>query len=123
MAKNIIAHSLTSGSHTVGDFSSQAVINTLLSNTFPEDPVVGEEDSTELRIPSNEWLRSRISELVNKALTSPLQEGEQPEWGLGPDGTLSTAQILDMIDRGRYQGGRHGSKYQTPLLSLLVDFS
>ncbi|KAI9461539.1 3',5'-bisphosphate nucleotidase [Russula earlei] len=34
---------------TVADYSAQAVINTILSNAFPNDPIVGEEDASDLR--------------------------------------------------------------------------
>jgi len=33
----------------VADYSAQAVVNTILSNAFPNDPIVGEEDAADLR--------------------------------------------------------------------------
>ncbi|KAH8105309.1 3(2),5-bisphosphate nucleotidase HAL2 [Cristinia sonorae] len=91
---------------TVGDFSAQAVINTILSRAFPSDPIVGEEDAADLR--GNAALRARIVELANKALAGDVQDGEKKEWGLGPGSEQSADEILEVIDRGRYEGGRSG---------------
>lgn len=102
----------------MGDFSAQAVINTILSHTFPEDPVVGEEDASGLRLPSESALRDRIVELVNQTLTAPVQDGEKAEWGLGPEHRLSAEGVLNTIDRGSYAGGQRGRKQKlSPMLS------
>ncbi|THH15722.1 hypothetical protein EW146_g4812 [Bondarzewia mesenterica] len=89
---------------TVADFSAQAVINTILTSAFPTDPIVGEEDAADLR--ENSELRSRVVGLANDALGRELGLGEIAEWGLG---RIRTEQeLLDAIDRGRYEGGRKG---------------
>ncbi|KAF7983613.1 hypothetical protein HWV62_20530 [Athelia sp. TMB] len=93
---------------TVGDYAAQAVINTILSKAFPEDPVVGEESSSDLRTPSSLALRSRIVELANEALQEDLAPGDNGQWGIGPGTAQSEAQLLDVIDRGSYGGGRNG---------------
>ncbi|OBZ73069.1 3'(2'),5'-bisphosphate nucleotidase [Grifola frondosa] len=93
---------------TVGDYSAQAVINTVLGRTFPSDPIVGEEDATDLRTPSGTVLRNRIVELANETLTAELQPGEKEEWGLGPNHSRTADELLDAIDRGNYNGGRTG---------------
>ena len=95
----------------VGDFSAQAVINTILNRTFPDDPIVGEEDAADLRVESGKVLRARIAELANETLTAELQPGEKEEWGLGPNHTRTTDQLLDAIDRGNYEGGRTGREW------------
>ena len=94
----------------MGDFSAQAVINTILSRAFPDDPIVGEEDATDLRgeSPSATALRHRIVELSTNTLTAKLEEGEKEEWGLGPNVRHTTEGLLDIIDRGSYAGGRSG---------------
>jgi 3'(2'), 5'-bisphosphate nucleotidase len=92
----------------VGDFSAQAVINTILSRAFPQDPIVGEEDAADLRAESGVALRNRIVELANKTITAPLQPGEKENWGLGPTCAQTAEQIMDIIDRGNYGGGRTG---------------
>ncbi|KAH9896085.1 3',5'-bisphosphate nucleotidase [Cubamyces lactineus] len=93
---------------TVGDYSAQAVVNTILGRTFPQDPIVGEEDAADLREESGKILRERIIQLANETLTAPLVAGEKEEWGLGPSQGQTTEQLLDAIDRGNYGGGRTG---------------
>ena len=84
------------------------MINTILSRTFPDDPIVGEEDAADLRSESASPLRNRIVELANEALTADLRQGEQPNWGLGPGSSQSVEVLLSTIDRGTYAGGRSG---------------
>ncbi|EIW53050.1 3',5'-bisphosphate nucleotidase [Trametes versicolor FP-101664 SS1] len=93
---------------TVGDYAAQAVVNTILGRTFPKDPVVGEEDAADLRVESGKTLRERIVQLASETLAAPLAEGEQEEWGLGPNQAQTAEQLLDAIDRGNYEGGRTG---------------
>ncbi|KAF9809641.1 hypothetical protein IEO21_07333 [Rhodonia placenta] len=93
---------------TVGDFSAQAVINTILGRTFPQDPIVGEEDSADLRTESGASLRARVVELANEALRADLRTGEKDEWGLGPKYTYSAEDLVETIDRGNYAGARSG---------------
>ena len=92
----------------VGDFSAQAVVNTILSRVFPDDLIVGEEDAADLRQDSGVSLRNRIVQLANETITAPLQPGEKEEWGLGPNHAQTPEQIMDIIDRGNYGGGRTG---------------
>jgi 3'(2'), 5'-bisphosphate nucleotidase len=58
---------------TVADYSAQAVINTILSRAFPFDPIVGEEDSADLRAntPEASSLRARVVELASDILAQP----------------------------------------------------
>ncbi|TFY55125.1 hypothetical protein EVJ58_g8442 [Rhodofomes roseus] len=93
---------------TVGDFAAQAVVNTILSRTFPHDPVVGEEDSNDLRADTGVSLRERVVALANESLTAPLQPGEDESWGVGPTQQRTTEDLLAAIDRGNYEGGRSG---------------
>ncbi|KAJ9064424.1 3'(2'),5'-bisphosphate nucleotidase [Entomophthora muscae] len=65
---------------TVADYSAQAVINTILSEKFPNDPIVGEEDADFSTHP-----RRKISDIPK-----------------------TNEQILDAIDKGNYQGGSKG---------------
>lgn len=98
----------------VGDFSAQAVINTILSHAFPADPIVGEEDTHGLReadedattAGSGKIMRDRIESLANEALVKPLYPWEQSEWGVGVRRPIT--ELLDAIDRGNYSGGRTG---------------
>ncbi|CAG8514508.1 3590_t:CDS:2 [Cetraspora pellucida] len=77
---------------TVADFSAQAVVNTILYESFPNDPIVGEEESGSLRGDSGKELRDKVLSLTNTVLDTPLGDKE----------------LLDAIDRGSYPGGSHG---------------
>ena len=105
----------------MGDYSAQAVINTILSQAFPEDPIVGEEDATDLRAPNeaSKALCARVVELADDILAqaphpslsssspdSPADgcwEGERAEWGLGR--RWGADALLKAIDRGSHGGG------------------
>lgn len=103
----------------MGDFSAQAVVNTILSRAFPDDPIVGEEDAKDLRGDSPEVtaLRNRIVALAVENLTCNLGLGEMEEWGLGPTHVHTPDQLLEAIDRGTHSGGSTG---RTLLLFLSV---
>ena len=45
---------------TVADFGSQALIARALAEAFPDDPVIAEEDSAELRQPENAPLLDQV---------------------------------------------------------------
>lgn len=115
----------------MADYSAQAVINTILSQAFPEDPIVGEEDASDLRAPTTEAghaLRARVVELADDILARPPLTfgtssggadsdpdpesdiggggGERAEWGLGR--RWGADALLKAIDRGSYAGGRSG---------------
>ncbi|KAG6818981.1 hypothetical protein H0H93_016675 [Arthromyces matolae] len=93
---------------TVGDYAAQALISTILHRAFPSDPIVGEEDASDLRKECGHGLRDRIVELANEALVYELGHGDNAEWGIGPGAQQTTEQLLDAIDRGNYVGGRTG---------------
>ncbi|KAJ3904708.1 hypothetical protein F5879DRAFT_801194 [Lentinula edodes] len=93
---------------TVADYSAQAVISSMLHHAYPNDPIVGEEDASDLRAESGISLRNRIVELANEALTAELGIGDDADWGIGPGSEQNADELLDAIDRGRYEGGRTG---------------
>lgn len=76
---------------TVADYGAQALVLHSLSNAFPDDPAVGEEDAGELRNEENAALLSRIVEYVQKIEPSMNQD-----------------KILSSIDRGGHSGGGTG---------------
>jgi 3'(2'), 5'-bisphosphate nucleotidase len=114
----------------VADYSAQAVINTILSQAFPDDPIVGEEDATDLCKPNNEAsqaLCARVVQLADDILAQPprpashppssssssadsdiggSEDGERAEWGLGR--RWGADALLKAIDRGNHDGGRSG---------------
>jgi len=68
---------------TVADFGSQALICRALKETFPDDPVIGEEDSSALRQDDNAAVRRQVVDHVQTY-----------------DGEAKTEDILDWIDHG-----------------------
>ena len=76
---------------TVADYAAQAIVSTRLQQSFPEDPLVGEEDATALREGAHAALRDKVVDGVHTVL---------PE--------LTAEQVLAAIDRGVYAGGRFG---------------
>jgi 3'(2'), 5'-bisphosphate nucleotidase len=79
---------------TVADFASQAIVCQRLERAFPADPVVGEEDASELRAAAP-VLRASVQRAVTEEL------GAEP--GLAP--------VLSWIDRGRAHAD--GARYWT----------
>ncbi|CAG8592422.1 15350_t:CDS:2 [Gigaspora margarita] len=77
---------------TISDFSAQAVANTLLYKVFPDDPIVGEESSDDLKGDNGKEMRDKVLSLANSVLEIPLSEQE----------------LLEVIDRGTYAGGPNG---------------
>ncbi|KAK9363057.1 hypothetical protein V1504DRAFT_447262 [Lipomyces starkeyi] len=82
---------------TVADFGAQAVIIGALQTVFPEDPVVGEEDSSILR--KDDGLREHVWRLVQEASGF---DNYQTEIGQ----VESEEKMLDYIDWGRFEGGK-----------------
>ena len=108
----------------MGDYSAQVVVNTILSRAFPGDPIVGEEDSKDLRgdSPGATTLRNRVIDLAVEALSRELGIGEMEEWGLGPEHTHAPDELLDAIDRGTHSGGAVGREsFSFISLSMLID--
>ena len=89
------------------------MVNTILANAYPDDKVVGEEDSAELAAPGNEELQSRVHSLVNEALGAELRYGDNAQWGIGPGRRREIQDIFEAIDRGNYEGGRSGSTFKS----------
>jgi 3'(2'), 5'-bisphosphate nucleotidase len=71
------------GPVTVADFGSQALVCRIIGDAFPGDPIIGEEDSAELRQANNGPLLDRLGTHVRSVV---------------PDAT--DEQILEWIDRG-----------------------
>lgn len=101
---------------TVGDYSAQAVVNAILGSHFPDDPIVGEEDSKDLQKPESESLRKQIFSLANEALQNSAQEcpavadaeeSKPSEQALG-NRELTEKELLAAIDRGSAEGGAKG---------------
>ncbi|KAJ2642542.1 3'(2'),5'-bisphosphate nucleotidase [Coemansia sp. RSA 1694] len=61
---------------TVADFGAQAVVNHILEQHFPDDPVVGEEDSKDLQGEDGRALREKVTELVNATTGDAMSSDE-----------------------------------------------
>ena len=86
------AHTLTKGDRspvTVADFASQAVVGHLLSQTYPDDPLVAEEDAQELRDPAQQAILDKVTGFVRRVL---------------PEATPET--VCNWIDRGGAETGK-----------------
>ncbi|RUS31583.1 3',5'-bisphosphate nucleotidase [Jimgerdemannia flammicorona] len=85
---------------TIADYSAQAVVNTILVEHFPMDPMVAEEDTKDLRGDESKVMRSKVLELANEILA--------------PEGhNLTEEKLLESIDRGNYAGGAKGRTYHS----------
>ncbi len=105
---------------TVGDFAAQAVIASILGNAFPDDPIVGEEDSAELRKPGNKELSHHVTTLVNEGLTDERLHYEKEEWGIGEGYDISPREVRDVIDRGNFEGGNVGRTLSQTLVIYIL---
>jgi 3'(2'), 5'-bisphosphate nucleotidase len=76
---------------TVADFGAQAVVSLDLLSAFPADPLVGEEDASELRETANAALAEKVVSHVR-----------------GIAGDVDGERVLSAIDHGTYEGGRKG---------------
>ncbi len=76
---------------TVADYGAQALVLSTLAESFPADPAVGEEDSSDLRKEENADLFARVVEYAQKI-----------------DASLDADSVLAAIDRGNHDGGSEG---------------
>ena len=94
---------------TVADYAAQALVGHLLEEEFPDDVLIGEEDSTSLRKPSQRLTLERITDFVRRY--TPLAEPETVcSWI--DRGSAETAQrywTLDPIDGTK--GFLRGNQY------------
>ncbi|KAK6351169.1 hypothetical protein TWF718_004339 [Orbilia javanica] len=80
---------------TIADFGAQALVFASLRKNFPDDNIIGEEDSGDLR--SNEELSSLVFKVVTEAIgQSESESGSSNELGVVSNET----EMLDLIDKG-----------------------
>ncbi|KAH9650889.1 phosphoadenylate 3'-nucleotidase [Citrus sinensis] len=89
---------------TVADWSVQATVSLMLSETLVENlSIVAEEDVQTLTKADSEGLLAAVVNTVNECLA------EAPKFGLqSPPGALGTSQILEAISRCSSNGGPAG---------------
>jgi 3'(2'), 5'-bisphosphate nucleotidase len=86
---------------TIGDFGAQALIISAIKAAFPDDEVVGEEESNALK--ENDDLRKTVWELVKE---TRLEDGKSEE--LLGGAIKSEEEMLKVIDFGSSAGGDKG---------------
>jgi len=90
--RETVLSSLTKGDKspvTIADFASQALIARMLSNSFPEIPLVAEETATALRAPEGTDLLAQVTKYVKTVF---------------PEATPES--VCDWIDRGGAEPGK-----------------
>lgn len=100
---------------TVADFGAQAVICRELMKSFPDIPIVAEEDSSELRSEGGKALTARVLEFAAEVFPGMDEEGlvsaiDAGDYGGGAGGTFWT---LDPIDGTK--GFLRGEQYAVAL--------
>jgi len=88
----------------------------MLNTLLPNDPIVGEEDATELRKSENKELLHHITILVNETLTDARLPYEKEEWAIGMGYDTSPREVRNAIDRGHYEGGNTRSASFRPIV-------
>lgn len=103
---------------TVADFASQALVGQRLSKAFPDDPLVGEEDSAALRNPAERFTLEQVTHFVSTEL--PLATPEHVcQWiDRGAAAPARRFWTLDPIDGTK--GFLRGDQYAVAL-ALIVD--
>lgn len=105
---------------TVADFASQAIVCAYLQRAFPEDQVVGEEDSVDLQNHEQVQLRHSVVTHVAEELEGELDEAQVLNWidHGSADATQSRYWTLDPIDGTK--GFLRGQQYAIAL-ALIED--
>jgi 3'(2'), 5'-bisphosphate nucleotidase len=103
---------------TVADFASQALVGKLLEEAFPNDSLVGEEDSTALRQPEEEPTLEQVTHFVSRL--APKAGPEQVCAWIDRGGAEPARRFwtLDPIDGTK--GFLRGDQYAVAL-ALIVD--
>ncbi|GAB7338150.1 hypothetical protein MBLNU457_4503t1 [Dothideomycetes sp. NU457] len=86
---------------TIGDFGAQALIIAAIAHNFPNDQIVGEEESKDLR--ENSELKSTVWDLVKAAKLDDSKSEELLGGAIKDDNAM-----LDIIDKGNSAGGPKG---------------
>lgn len=97
---------------TVADYGSQALICKLIKDKFPEDPIVAEEDSKELRRPDRSSILEQVTSYVDALI--PASSPEVCSWiDFGSNSVSDRFWTLDPIDGTK--GFLRGDQYAIAL--------
>ena len=103
---------------TVADYASQALVGHLIDQVFPNDPLVGEEDSSALQAPEARQTLERVSQFV-ACFTSQASPERVSAWiDRGGGSPRRRFWTLDPIDGTK--GFLRGDQYAVAL-ALIVD--
>lgn len=103
---------------TIADYGAQALICKALAEAFPGDPVVGEEDTTDLRQPEAATVLAAVTAQVQQAIPSAT-DSDVLSWIDHGNGTVASRYwTLDPIDGTK--GFLRGDQYAIAL-ALVVD--
>ncbi len=98
---------------TIADYGSQAIICKLIRERFPDDPIVAEEDSKELRRPDRSKILEQVTRYVNAYVTTSSPE-EVCSWiDFSSDSITDRFWTLDPIDGTK--GFLRGEQYAIAL--------
>lgn len=103
---------------TVADFASQALVGWALKETFPDQPLVGEEDASELRQTSGKLTLEQITQFVSQFIPQATQENVCSWIDHGAGDPSNQFWTLDPIDGTK--GFLRGDQYAVAL-ALLVN--
>ena len=103
---------------TVADFAAQALIGSLLEVHFPNDPLIGEEDSAALRTPGERATLEHISHFVGQFTSGATPESVCRWIDRGAAESAPRFWTLDPIDGTK--GFLRGDQYAVAL-ALVVD--
>lgn len=116
-----VSSSLTKDDHspvTVADFASQALIGRLISESFPDDRLVGEEDSSVLQHPSSQQSLELVTRYVSSLVPQATSEMVCSWIDRGAGEPADRFWTLDPIDGTK--GFLRGDQYAVAL-ALIVD--
>jgi len=89
---------------TVADFASQALVASLLAEAFPDDALVGEEDSAALR--AAPATLQQVTSYVGRSLPGATREELVSQPRRSRDGAATPDQVCAWIDRGSAESAR-----------------
>lgn len=103
---------------TVADFASQAWVSQLLSISFPNDPLVAEEDAAELRTAKGANTLEQVTKFVRRLIPEATPESVCDWIDYGGEDVAARYWTLDPIDGTK--GFLRGDQYAVAL-ALVVD--
>ncbi len=97
---------------TVADYGAQALVAAALAESFPDDPLVAEEDSADLRRPENSRLLDRVAAAVSAVRGAAVDCTSICQWidrGAATPDPAGRFWTLDPIDgtKGYLRGGQY----------------